>query len=47
MIKSIRRNTKYTNSFSNYDLRKVLSAATKKTRGFQPDINQVLITTEF
>ena len=46
MIKSIRKgNTKYTSSFGNYDLRKSIVSTTKKTRGFQPDINQVLITT--
>ena len=46
MIKSIQKgNTKYTSSFGNYDLRKSIVNTTKKTRGFQPDINQVLITT--
>lgn len=46
MIQSIKKgNTKYTSSFGNYDLRKSIVSTTKKTRGFQPDINQVLITT--
>ena len=46
MIKSIQKgNTKYASSFGNYDLRKSIVSTTKKTRGFQPDINQVLITT--
>ncbi len=46
MIKSILKgNTKYTNSFGNYELRKSIVNTTKKTRGFEPDIEQVLITT--
>ena len=46
MIKSIQKgNTKYTSSFGNYELRECIVNTTKKTRGFQPDIDQVLITT--
>tara|TARA_A100001015_G_scaffold305884_1_gene399271 strand:+ start:2002 stop:2583 length:582 start_codon:yes stop_codon:yes gene_type:complete len=46
MIKSIQKgNTRYTSSFGSYELRECIVNTTKKTRGFKPNINQVLITT--